>query len=266
MSIDYQKYSYQFLTSTSIDYEKELEDVIIEKRAQQKALNESQANELWRVEKRIAVFNKYCRLFYLLTDEEYYKAWCLAEDIELSIGNLVFNFPEEKGLVSPIMAHIHKLQQLYPYRAFSSTEIVVKESVCTICGAKWSPRTHCIHQIRKVYNGEMCCREVTKADLIGISLVTNPEHKYAVLFPHDKDGKQTDQYDYSTVKGLMSVWKAPFQSWDYDVDITYRPKERIYAPKSICPCGSGKYYKDCCMEKPGLRHVHITINPGAIKR
>lgn len=163
------------------------------------------------------------------------------------------------------MQHLHKLQQLFPYRVFSSTEIVVKESICTVCGAKLSPRTHCIHWIRKVYNGEMCCREVTKADLIGISLVTNPEHKYAVLFPQGKDGKQADPYDYSTVKGLMSVWKTPFQSWDYEVTISYRPKERAYDPKSICPCGSGKYYKGCCMDKPGLRYMHITINPGPNK-
>lgn len=262
MNIDLQKYSYSFLISPNINYDIELSDVIAEKKVQQGLFNETCANELWRIENRISVFEKYSNLYNLLKEEQFYNAWCLAERIELTISNLLYNFPEEKPIITPILNRIYKLQQLFPYRAFSSTELVVKEFECSICGAKSTPRNRCSHQVRRVYNGEMCCRIVSKADLLAISIVTNPEHKYAVFFPTGTDGKQIDQYDYSVVKGLVSIWNEPFQPWDYSVEISYKPMKGDYKPDSFCPCGSGRYYKDCCMNKPGLRHVHITINPG----
>lgn len=265
MSIDFQKYNYYFLTSSNIDYENELSDVIAEKRKQQGLLNENNANELWRIEKRITIFKLYRQLFQRLKDCQFYNAWCLAEEIEIAISNLSYNYPEEKSITSPILEHIHKLQQLFPYRSFSSTEIVVKEFECSICGAKQTPRNRCIHQVRRVYNGEMCYHIVSKAELLRVSFVTNPEHKYAVLFPSGADGKQIDNYDYSAVKGLMAIWNTPFQSWTYSVKISYISKNGEYKPNSLCPCDSGKYYKDCCMNKQGIRHVHIILDPGLTK-
>lgn len=259
MSIDLQKYCYDFLTSPSIDYEMEINKVFAEKHKQQELCNSVKANELWRIEKRISIFMKYAEMFRYLNDGFYYKAWCVAEDIEISIKNLILNFPEDKPIIIPLLTRIIKLQQLFPYRAFASTEIVVKEYTCSICGTKSTPRNRCNHQVRRVYNGEMCCHIVSKFDLLGISIVTNPEHKYAVLFPSSKNGGQSDNYDYSAIKGLLSVWHNPFQFWDYSVSISYIPKTQNYNPDSLCPCYSGKEYKDCCMDKPGIRHIHITI-------
>jgi hypothetical protein len=47
-----------------------------------------------------------------------------------------------------------------------------------------------------VYNGELCIDIVKKAELEGVDIVFNPEHKYAVAFLRDKEGDQTDHYDY----------------------------------------------------------------------
>lgn len=260
MSIDIRKYDFDFLSSPSADYKKELELVRGEKKIQQSLQNEEEANELWRVEHRLLVFYEYSELFLLLKKEDFYQAWCKAEAIELAIENLSTNYPEDSIVTQFILQRIHKLQQLYPYRLFMSTEIVVKECECSICGTKLTPRKHCNHQIRKVYNGEMCHHIVKKANLIGVSIVSNPEHKYTVLFAKSNGGSQTDQYDYSTVKALLAIWKAPFQHWDYSTRVSYHPKgKKKIDLDSLCPCMSGKLYKDCCLDKPGIRHVYITF-------
>lgn len=49
MSIDIRKYDFDFLSSPSVDYKKELELVRGEKKIQQSLQNEEEANELWRV-------------------------------------------------------------------------------------------------------------------------------------------------------------------------------------------------------------------------
>lgn len=260
MNIDIQKYDFDFLSSSSVDYQKELEFVRSEKKILQSLQNEEGANDLWRVEQRILIFYEYTELFLLLKKGDFYKAWCKAETIELAIENLSINYPEDSSITQFILLRIHKLQQLYPYRLFTSTEIVVKECECSICGTKLTPRKHCNHQIRRVYNGEMCRHIVTEANLLGISIVTNPEHKYTVLFAKSNDGSKTDQYDYSTVRTLLTLWKYAFQHWDYLTRVSYRPKgKKKINPDSFCPCGSGKLYKDCCLDKPGIRHVHITF-------
>lgn len=260
MSIDIRKYDFDFLSSPSVDYKKELELVRGEKKIQQSLQNEEEANELWRVEHRLLVFYEYSELFLLLNKGDFYKAWCKTEEIELVIENISINYPEDSIITQFVLQRILKLQQLYPYRLFTSTEIVVKECECSICGAKLTPRRHCNHQLRKVYNGEMCRHIVRKVNLLGISIVSNPEHKSSVLFAKSNDGNQTDQYDYSTVKALLTIWKDTFQHWDYSTRVSYLPKgkEKI-KPDSFCPCGSGKLYKDCCLNKPGIRHVHITF-------
>lgn len=260
MNIDTQKYDFDFLSSPLVNYQKELELVRGEKRIQQSLQNEEDANELWRVEHRILVFYEYLELFLLLKKGDFYQAWCKVETIELAIENLTTNYPEDSIITQFILHRIRKLQQLYPYRFFISTEVIVKEYECSICGTKLTPRKHCNHQIRKVYNGEMCHHIVKKASLLGISIVSNPEHKYTVLFAKSNDGSQTDQYDYSIVKALLTIWKAPFQYWDYSTRVSYHPKgKKEINPDSLCPCISGKLYKDCCQDKPGIRHVHITF-------
>lgn len=259
MSIELNKYDLAFLTSKAIDYKQELSVAEKEKKIQQLQGNCQVSNMLWRIQRRISIFAEYEEIFLLLHNGEYYKAWCQAEQTEIAIKFLLENFPDDKNLVESIGQHIQKLQQLYPYRLFTSTVMVVKRMECSICGQKLSPRHNCGHKIGKVYNGEMCCRVVTDLELKGIDIVQNPEHKYTVLFSTNEKGEHIDHYDYSGLQMLMKLWVTPFQDWDYKVTISYLPKQEAYNDDEFCPCGSALFYKDCCKDKPGIKHRHFVI-------
>lgn len=259
MSIDLNKYDFAFLTSKVINYKQELFVVEKEKKTQQLRGNCQVSNMLWRIQKRISIFSEYKEIFQLLRNGEYFKAWCQAEQTEIAIKFLLKNFPDDKNLVEGIRLHIQKLQQLYPYRLFTSTVIVVKQAKCSICGQKLLLRHNCEHKIGKVYNGEMCCKIITDCELKGADIVSNPEHKYTVLFTTNEKGEQIDHYNYSGIQELMKLWITPFQNWDYKVTISYMPKQKAYNDDEFCPCGSALFYKDCCKDKPGIKHRRFVI-------
>lgn len=261
MNIELNKYDLAFLTSNTIDYKQELSVVENEKNIQQQQQqgNCQVSNMLWRIQSRISIFAEYKEIFQLLHKGEYFKAWCQAEQVEIAINFLIKNFPEDKNLVENIRERIQKLQQLYPYRLFTSIVMVVKSAKCNICGQKLSPRYNCGHKIGKVYKGEICCKEVTDFELKGIDIVPNPEHKYTVLFMTNGKGEYIDNYDYSGLQELMKLWLTPFQDWDYEVTKSYQPKQRVYKDDEFCPCGSALFYKDCCKDKPGIKHTQFII-------
>lgn len=259
MSINLNKYDFTFLTSEIINYNQELSIVEKEKKTQQLQGNCQVANILWRIQKRIFIFHNFKETFQLLRNGEYFKAWCQAEQTEIAIKFLLKNFPDDKKLVEGIGQHIKKLQQLYPYRLFTSTVLVIKQAKCSICNKKLSLRHNCEHKIGKVYNGEMCYKIVTDFKLKGIDIVTNPEYKYTVLFTTDKNGEQIDPYNYSQIQKLMELWTTPFQVWDYKVTTFYIPKQKEYNDDEFCPCYSGLFYEDCCKDKPGIKHRHFII-------
>lgn len=65
------------------------------------------------------------------------------------------------------------------------------------------------------------------------------------------------QYDYGLLKGLMTYWKDPFQSWNYIIE-EIRLKETDFhglTSDSLCPCGSGEKYGVCCKnDSLGIKH------------
>ena len=56
----------------------------------------------------------------------------------------------------------------------------------------------------------------TRCDIVGLSLVTNPVKKYAVVFQQDKRGNEIE-YSYNYIDALMYYWQKPYQFWNYYV-------------------------------------------------
>lgn len=245
------------LNKVGCDYECLLSDIVTEKQKVQNSNNELVANYLWAEETIVKIFRDFVSAFNLLKQEEFYKAWCVAEQVELGINNLIRNFPDFSQIVSYHNTIIHQLQRLYPYKLFASYVINIKSEECSICHKPRSIRSMCGHKKGYVYNGELCYNTVTDLDIISIDLVYNPVHKYAVLFMTDDKGNKSDQYDYGLLKGLMTYWKDPFQSWNYIIE-EIRLKETDFhglTSDSLCPCGSGEKYGVCCKnDSLGIKH------------
>ena len=222
------------------------------------------ANTSWALMAILRIHRDFRKVHTMLLEKQFYEAWCLMETIEIAVGNLLRNFPGTLNAVKYISMMVRQLQSLYPYKVFMSTEILIKERTCSICGKKRTIRHHCGHSPGYVYNGEMCYDTVEAAALEGISLVFDPEHKYAVAFLSDGKGRK-DHYNYMLLEEVMKFWKDPFLTWHYTTKHIHKSPEEFpgLTDDSTCPCGSGKKYGECCKNDPeGVKHVVYVFGAG----
>lgn len=183
--------------------------------------NEQFANYAWLALQIIDIHHLYRGIHFKLdikntNIKKYYNAWCDAEQIELIASNITRNFPVFLDTIALIINQVHIIQSLFPYKLFTSTEILIKEERCSICGATRNVFKPCGHQKGHVYNGKLCYNTVTRCDIVGLSLVTNPVKKYAVVFQQDKRGNEIE-YSYNYIDALMYYWQKPYQFWNYYV-------------------------------------------------
>ena len=229
-----------------------------------KQSDEENANAAWAVKTILIIHRDFRRAYSLLQDKKFYDAWCLMENIEIAVGFLLRNCPGAMNAVKYISMMVKQLQSLYPYKVFMSTEILIKERICSICGKKRMIRHHCGHYPGYVYNGEMCYDTVKAAALEGISLVFDPEHKYAVAFLSDENGRK-DQYNYMLLEEVVKFWKDPFMTWHYTSKHIHKSPDEFpgLTDETACPCGSGKKYCECCMnDSEGVKHVVYSFGRG----
>lgn len=230
---------------------------------------QEQAKQLWIYQTIIEIHKLYINAFNLLKEKDYYKGWCQLERIEITISSLKrhFQYDKEQFHIWHIEKTIKYLQVIFPYKLFASSELLKKKKECSTCGKEISIRNSCGHIVGEIYNGEMCHRIVTEAEVLGVSLVENPGNKYSVMFIKDeKTGEQTDQYNYDTIDYLFEHIKEPYENWDLEVS------ERIIKQEDYgkigrnepCVCGSGKKFKKCCGLNIGKKYPHyefILRNP-----
>lgn len=252
------------LLEDGFDYDATAKEVDALRKDYQQQHDEENSNVAWATLEIVSLHRDYRKVFLMLQNKQYYDAWCLLEQIEIGIANLLRNFPGTKNAVEYIETMVRQLQSLYPYKLFFSTVIIFKERTCGICGKIRSIRHHCGHYPGHVYNGELCIDMVKKIDLSGIDLVFNPEHKYAVAFLPDENGK-VDHYDYKLLVGLMGWWKDPYYPWHYTTKHIHKSPDEFPGLKDedSCPCGSGKKYDECCKNDPeGVKHIVYEYRPG----
>lgn len=92
-----------------------------------------QSNKVWAMMTAIEVHQLYSQAFEQLKKDDYYIAWCTLERAELAIAAIMRNDTELYESVRDISFQIQRIQSIYPYKAFASTEILIKEQRCSIC-------------------------------------------------------------------------------------------------------------------------------------
>lgn len=227
--------------------------------------NQNGAKLFWCYEQIIKTQFKYLEAFNELVKKQYYNAWVIFEQIELKLKFLSphFDINDDEYLLSYINKYVKKFQSLYPYKLFMSPEIVEHEKKCNICGNKISIRKPCGHVIGEIYNGKMCYRIVTSAEVIGVAFVKSPIQKYSVPFTIDqKSGEKVDQYNYAFLEYVIKVLKTPFDNWDVKFTKKTHPHSMFnnVGRNDKCPCNSGKKYKICCLPKTGVTMPHCIFS------
>lgn len=205
--------------------------------------NEDDANYFWCLKQIYNVQEYFLSAFHSLKNKKYINAWLSFDRADIELSFLERNFDIKKGNDIYHMMFIGQVskeyQKLFPYRFFLSRECVIKEEKCSICGKAISFRNPCEHKIGKLYMGELCLREAVNIEFKGFALVADPFDKYAFII---LDGVE---YDYGMLERLMYEVKCPYQ--DFTVEVTKVKKQNYINTREndVCPCGSGKKYKEC---------------------
>lgn len=226
--------------------------------------NQDKAKLVWIYERILNIQQNYIKAFRLLKAKKYYDAWCLFERVEIELSHLKphFSISDDAFSLEFIDKQTDKFQSLYPYKYFMSPGYLILEAKCSICNQKRSIRNSCGHILGEIYNGEMCGREITKAEMLELSLVKNPSQKYSVPFAKDaKTGEQVDNYDYTLVQYVTDGLRNPFDEWDCEWTQIRHPHSQYLniSGKEQCPCESGEKYEECCLKERGIIRPHLEI-------
>lgn len=130
---------------------------------------------------------------------------------------------------------------------------IIKRSECSICGKKMDPFSGCKHIKGKVYSGELCHEIITDGEPLGIDMVTKPSMKDCVIFDDIENPTK-----YQSLEFLIPQLPNEYVAWDYNIIQGYKPHaEYKIGRNDLCPCHSGKKYKNCCMNNPkGVKCDH----------
>jgi hypothetical protein len=187
--------------------------------------------------------------------------WCTLEHAELSCRALrrnAFLDPDGYG-VTTLLTQVERWQSLFPYKVFGSPEFVIEAARCSICQTVSSPWSGCEHVPNIVYCGEMCHRTIEGMSLKSVSIVLEPVQKFSVLIAYGEDG--SDPMDYSMVNWVAERIASPFDQWNVEWTTEIHPHHLFSAaPGDPCPCGSGKYYRCCCLYTLGVRRPHAQFS------
>ena len=216
------------------------------------------AKAVWCLETIGHIQDHFVSVFLQLRAGEYEEAWNLLERCENEIAFLDRHFTEEGNEFGVEHARVRtkQLQDLYPLTLAFSPALLLKEVRCSICDTKLTLRSRCDHVSSEIYDGEMCGRVVTSAELLHLALVTNPVQKFSFIFPEGGNDRP-----FRPIKELAIAIGSPWRRWSY-----YREERRQFHPdfKGIgrnerCPCSSGAKYKCCCLGKEKV-YPHFVIS------
>lgn len=207
--------------------------------------DEKNANYFWCLREIFNIQKGFVSAIEDLNSKKFEEAWILFEKIDIEIGNLEQNFDvfqeKDKYQIVFIKRIISEYQKLFPYQYFFSRENIIKREECSICGKVFSLRNSCGHKPGKLYMGELCSRIVTDMELKGISIVTDPFDKYTYL---QLPGKE---YNYGMIEALMQELSSPYDDFFIETVKIKKSEYKKVQRNSLCPCGSGKKYKKCCL-------------------
>jgi hypothetical protein len=151
---------------------------------------ENEANLIYCIENSILAVQYELQMLINIKEDKMSEAWGNLVNSQVIYGTVVSNYPFELESGTSYLERLANYEKLlFPNLYFQSAGGIIKKSHCSICKKKSGK---CDHLKGKLYNGELCCRNITEMELEEVSLVETPANKHCRVITIEKNGKKID--------------------------------------------------------------------------
>ena len=208
-------------------------------------------------------FSTFASYHLRLIENRYKNSWDILQDC-LDEAKIVGEFVDIKDRkeIPEIVAILLQYEKLYPYRVFASSEYIVSKSHCSICG-KSMQSLSCPHRKGKLYWGDFAIEMIDEIkELQAVCLVSHPEDKRCII-ELQGDGDIPEKEKFKKLDEFVKLKINPLQNFEIETKIEQRRDTKIQKANrnDLCPCGSGKKFKRCCINRMYYKHERNIILP-----
>lgn len=217
-------------------------------------------NELYVMNRFIYMLASYTEMWSKILKMEFSSSWHSLQDA-LGLLRQIKRLSDRRQShdIDYFENQLLELERLYPYNVFLSIGAIVGWFKCSICG-KDIDSFDCPHVKGELYRGQMAyaiAQNIT--ELNHVSMVMHPEDKRCVV-KYDDNGDQ-----FKGVRFLSDLIRSHdmqllhFGKLELSKKITKNLDFRKMGRNEPCYCGSGKKFKNCCIEQEFIETDHIDI-------
>lgn len=221
--------------------------------------NENVANSTYVICSYLKILSNYAIYWKYLEEGKYRESWDVLQNCLDSLI-CVSRFTEDRSVYCLELwdQHLRMLEKLYPFRVFSSIEMVIKHAKCSICGRSIID-FNCEHIPGNLYWGEMAYSIVEDAELKAVAMVSHPLDKRCVVEAQGDDRPKEEKYQL--LHYFFTNNKDPLRMFDIEEipRLYFNEKYLTYRRNDKCLCGSGKKFKKCCGESKYEKGIHYKI-------
>lgn len=151
---------------------------------------ENEANLIYNIDRSLLAVQHELQMLVNIKEDRMSEAWANLVNAQVTFGTVVRNYPFEFETANGYVERLEAYEKLlFPKMFFSSVGGIIKKSNCSICK---EPYSKCNHIKGRLYNGELCVREITEMDLEEVSLVDIPANKLCRMMTTSYHGKNVD--------------------------------------------------------------------------
>src|SRR5713101_424936 len=164
--------------------------------------------------------------------------------------------------VDSFVQQLSGVETMYPFRIFSSIEVIAQRSRCSLCNRP-PLSLACPHIPGEVYCGEMALVVHEDLKFLAVSLVPNPDDKRCVI-EQFSEGAEMHSFSFAAIHALPSNLDSPLRMVSVVRGRRVASKSEFgpLGDLSPCPCLSGKGYSMCCKTRATIEVPHLYVTLG----
>lgn len=151
---------------------------------------ENEANLIYCIDNSLLAVQYELQMLVNIKEDKMREAWGNLVNAQVIYGTVVRNFPFELETTNGYVERLEAYEKLlFPKMFFSSVGGIIKISNCSICKESYGK---CNHIKGRLYNGELCVREISEMELEEVSLVEVPANKHCIMLQTTINNKTVD--------------------------------------------------------------------------